>query len=131
MKRITPHIHKMLERRLLILGDDIVMFFPFKEIDFSRTTSSVAVSNYSCVSLYVVRFGFYPPFMNLLNVGYFKTEENVTTDSEIIIAALQLPSLPVRFVLPVYQLLSIVKVIQVCTFLHLLSYCIVSSALLV
>lgn len=35
--------------------------------------------------------------MNPLDVGYFKTEENVSTDLEIIVAALQLPSLPVLF----------------------------------
>lgn len=44
--------------------------------------------------------------MNLLDVGYFKTEENVNTDLEIIwVAALQLPSFRVHFVLPLYQLL--------------------------
>lgn len=69
--------------------------------------------------------------MNLLDVGYFKTEENVNTDSEIIVAALQLPSFRVHFVLPLYQLLNIFKAIQVYTFLYLLSYCIVFSAPLV
>lgn len=38
---LAAHLHKILERRLLLLGDNIFKFLPFKETDFKRTTSSV------------------------------------------------------------------------------------------
>lgn len=41
MQGLAPHLHKILERRLLLLGDNIVKFLLFKETDFRRTTSSV------------------------------------------------------------------------------------------
>lgn len=75
----------------------------FKEIDF------IASSVKLLLCLYKVRFGFYLPFMNLLDIDCFKTEENVSTDLKIVVAALQLPSLPVHFVLPLYQLSTIFK----------------------
>lgn len=49
MQYITPHMHKMLERRLMIVADNIVKF-SHSEIDFSRTTSSVKL--FLCKSLY-------------------------------------------------------------------------------